>query len=161
MLCRIWSASPRISTETSTRVRRMYQEVEIMVQDFQDLYCSFLIPAAKLILMALTVYCTYGAIKMKGFLGIFLALIGLLVIVILVVILSSMALAHTFSEEILFLMKSPGFQRSMGSYEKKVVEALGVLKIRMSSAYYVDKENVITTLQILVKLTSDLLMANQ
>jgi hypothetical protein len=114
-----------------------------------------------LILMALSIYCTYGAIKMEGFRGTFLALIGLLAIVILIVILSCMALVHTFSTEILFLKKSPGFQRSIRGYEKKVGEALGVVKMTIGSAYYVDKENVITALQIVVKTTADLLLTNQ
>ena len=78
----------------------------------------------------------------------------------IITIFGSMAWLHTYSEEILFLMKSPQFQRHLDITGRKYVGALTLIKIKMGSSYYVDKECVITVLKIVVDSTVNFLITN-
>ena len=119
---------------------------------------SILLVGAKVLLMLFAIFCTYGAIRFHGILGIALGVVGTSTTVFLGVMMNTFAEFNSRSVRVLQKLKEkatdPSFIESCGwrpLLYLKHLEGVPPLKIQIASMYFIDKALVLMLLKIITE----------
>ena len=103
------STGEKIGNSAARDLISLYRAIGIMTKPFLDNCCDLVIPGTKVIIISITVFCTYSCIRMDGPLAALLGFLGVWIFGCLVVILGSIAGIYEDSLIILDLMTLPNF----------------------------------------------------
>ena len=139
---------------------KMYQKLAILEKSAHNLFCTILFPGIKIAATVGTIFCSYGILRMDGIIRILLPVIGMTCISLVVTLLSTLSEFDSESKRISGLVKTVEIQLGLTLWERKMARSLNLIRIKMGSSYVVDKECVLTVLQIVFNSTINFLILN-
>ena len=71
------SKGQKIGSSEARDLIGLYRAIRIMTKPFLDIFCDLCFPGAKVIIISITIFCTYSSIRMDGPLAAMLGLLGL------------------------------------------------------------------------------------
>ena len=145
-----------IGKNDTRRIMNLYQQLQILHKYFHCVFCAVIIPAVKVMMMSVVIFCSYGVIRTRS---LFLLLCVVVNLVTELLMLTAFAGFDTESRKIIQLLKLPKFYNAMTDYEKRVFRALFPIRIKINSLYVVDSPCVVTVMRIVIDYTITLLLA--
>ena len=149
--------------EASQKFLRLFRSLRLITEELSRV-ATFGYGGAHAGLMIISLVCTYGAVRLQGMLAFSLGWTGLNITIFLVILVGTLGNINSSSKRSIELVRQrPAVLHSAGKdLERKWLQrealALRDLRIRMGSAFFYDKTLVITTIEIILQNTVNLLL---
>ena len=139
----------------------MYERLQVLVAIYNDSCCGMIVPAAKLALVIIIMFCTYGAIRFEGILAGAMGILSLFCVTVLVIMFTCLSELHLLSSKLLRIWRAHRRQGANALWLRKRVKALRELKAILRSLYAVDRHMVGTMVMSTIEETVTFLYVNR
>ena len=147
-----------------SRIFLLYRSIHFSAEEFSRMLMS-VFGVNHVVIVLIAVFCAYASVRLDGLLAIGLGFVGLNSTVMLIVMMNMLANLNRRSKETLHALRrqatavcSATRGSNYGVWLRRELRCLPDLRIRMGSIFFYDKPIVLTTLQIILQISINLLL---
>ncbi|CAG7690871.1 unnamed protein product [Allacma fusca] len=122
-----------------------------------EIYTEVVLPVAQMLLIVNVVFCTYGAVKMEGIPSLGLGLLGLFAFGFLTVLFTLMTEVHDRASAAKLYWKGCGIA---DPWLRRALQAMPVKSLKLAGTYIIDRQIVLTMVDVILSQTVTFLLVN-